>query len=60
MVFDRFVKGITVLLFTVLGIISADFFSGIVHWGADTWGSVDIFVIGKVSVETSPWKYSLT
>jgi plasmanylethanolamine desaturase len=31
----------------VIGILTADFISGIVHWAADSYGSVELFLVGK-------------
>ncbi|KAN0011790.1 hypothetical protein ACTFIU_007359 [Dictyostelium citrinum] len=44
----HFVKNIWIFLSsTVLAMFLADFFSGIVHWAADTWGSLDTPLVGN-------------
>lgn len=36
----------------VLGYLSADFVSGMVHWFCDTWGSPEWFVVGPLFIRT--------
>uniref|UniRef100_T1JP96 Lipid desaturase domain-containing protein n=1 Tax=Strigamia maritima TaxID=126957 RepID=T1JP96_STRMM len=44
----RFENWNIILIAAICGIISADFGSGLVHWGADTWGSIEVPIIGKI------------
>jgi ubiquitin-conjugating enzyme E2 variant len=36
----------------VLGIFLADFLTGLVHWGCDTWGNADTFFWGRVFIRS--------
>jgi ubiquitin-conjugating enzyme E2 variant len=37
----------TIATSAVMGILTADFLSGVVHWAADSWGSVEVPLLGK-------------
>ncbi|XP_055295726.1 plasmanylethanolamine desaturase isoform X1 [Sitodiplosis mosellana] len=43
----RFERMGIVIAAAMCGIITADFGSGLVHWAADTWGSVELPIVGK-------------
>uniref|UniRef100_A0A674GTU6 Transmembrane protein 189 n=1 Tax=Taeniopygia guttata TaxID=59729 RepID=A0A674GTU6_TAEGU len=40
----------SVLVGIFAGVITADFLSGLFHWGADTWGSVELPIVGKAFI----------
>lgn len=46
----RFERSGIVFVAAFCGIITADFGSGLVHWAADTWGSVELPIVGKVTL----------
>ncbi|KAJ8016837.1 hypothetical protein DPEC_G00011500 [Dallia pectoralis] len=39
-----------ILLCVVAGMLTADFASGLVHWAADSWGSVELPIFGKAFI----------
>jgi len=40
-------KWYVIIFAAVIGILTADLISGIVHWAADSYGSVEMFLVGK-------------
>lgn len=43
-------NALAILLAAIVGITTADFLSGLVHWGADTWGSIEVPLIGRALI----------
>lgn len=56
----KFEKVATICLVALAGIFTADFASGFVHWGADTWGSVELPLLGKVGCFPPPFSLYCT
>jgi len=48
----RFENSWIALLAACLSMILADLFSGLVHWGADTWGSLQTPFVGKTFIRS--------
>jgi ubiquitin-conjugating enzyme E2 variant len=45
-------SGWWVPLAALVGMLAADFVSGLFHWGFDTWGKVDTPVVGRLAIRT--------
>lgn len=39
-----------VIVGVVVGVFIVDFLFGLVYWGVDMWGFVELFIVGKVFI----------
>jgi ubiquitin-conjugating enzyme E2 variant len=52
LVFGHIISGWWIPLTVFVGLLAADFVSGLVHWGFDTWGSTSTPVVGQLAIRT--------